>query len=208
MSVVLTAAELGAFLVAAKVSSTVPEGLAGFAALAVEEFESRVSWAPFFSTGASESRRFDPPADGVVELRAGLLSVSDVSVGYTSEESPGTSLVIGTGYAVRPGDAWDRGRPVTKIDGLTSLSSPRSVRVTGVWGYALENDKNWLAAKHAVTMGAAALALEHALGSPGEERKLTQGPVTVEYSDGANSRKSQWRTTFLDYCRTVRRQTL
>lgn len=202
MSLPVTAQELGAFLLASKVCKSAPDGLETFIRLAVQKAEDLSGWRPYFSSGQAEGRRFDPPEDGRLSLRGGVLSISSVVIGYTDDDA-GTELEENTGYTVEPGDAWSRGEPVTHIRlygstlGLVS-GAGRSVVVTGVWGKVLPATEAYQAAKDALLLGAAAEAFEFASESPGEVASLKQGPVTVEYqkTGEGSGRKGTWSKAF------------
>lgn len=201
--------DVAAFLVQAKVCKAAPSGLDGFAALALDALEQQTGYSPFFAADSDSERRFDPPGDGNLNLKSGLVSLTSVTIGVTSTND-GSELIQNDGYAVWPDNAFDCGKAVTRIDFFFAVGgSPRSVVVNGRWGRMDKTHRSFEAAKQAVVMKAAALAIEWALGQPGEQQSIRQGPVSIEFdrSEG-NSRKGGWTKAFDDFCGQWRRSTL
>jgi hypothetical protein len=116
---------------------------------AAREFERRTQYRPFLSDGLTETRLFDSAPNTYLDLRAGLLSVSSLTVN-------GQPYAQGTQFWLKPDNAPAEGKPFTAIDfsglrefGYAQLYSPlttlffpgfghQSVAVTGVWGYCLQ----------------------------------------------------------------------
>lgn len=114
---------------------------------AIAEWERLTEYKPFLSTGQSSSRIYDPPGpftqrpvrggSHTLILRAGLISCSSVIIGVGGAE---TTLVNGTDYWLWPANASDYGKPYTAIEfSSAQWGMPRSIRVTGVWGFAATN---------------------------------------------------------------------
>lgn len=201
----VTGSDVAQFLVQAKVCKAA-SGLDGFAALALDALERQTGFAPFFASESSSSRTFDPPEDGWLNLKAGLVSIDSIYTGVTST-SDGTLEVQNDSFAVWPSEAFDCGKAVTRINFFGLMGGiPRSVVVTGKWGRMDSSHRSYEAAKQAVLMKAAALALELASGQPGEQKRVKQGPVEIEFSGTeGTSRKEAWTKAFDDFCGQWRR---
>lgn len=106
-------------------------------ASAVAEIERMTGWAPFLAS-SSATRTFDPPGSVVkgtgypggggnlLKLRCGLISVSALTANGVSM-TEGTDFWLGPGYAA-PYQTIRFARPI--------IGAPRSVSITGIWGYS------------------------------------------------------------------------
>ena len=128
----------------AKVLYAQEEAAIGIAA-AIDEFEHRTGWSPFWSPANTsstrslvvEARRF--ASSGVVGLNAGLLRLDSVAIN-------GVAVPLNnTAFRAHPSDAIERGKPLTRLQFLSlwaarfSWSSrPVEIAVTGRWGYCTE----------------------------------------------------------------------
>ena len=124
---------------------TLPSGYStsGYAAAAIDEWEKLTGFIPFLNTEGSSAQTFDPPGvrpnaksygslyggERVMALKGGLVSVASVV-------SSGQTMVLGTDYRLRPGNAAAKGKPFTWIEFAYPIwGLPDSVVVTGVFGY-------------------------------------------------------------------------
>jgi hypothetical protein len=119
---------------------------------AVRAWEQRTGYLPFLA-GTATSRRFDPPGpnhgyppaitglnrggERILPLDAGLAAEpTSVVVGY-SDTDPGTTLTAGTQYWLHPYNALAKGMPYTRLEFVVpQWGAPRSVLVTGSWGFS------------------------------------------------------------------------
>lgn len=129
----------------------------GAAQAAASEWERRVGWWPFLSTGAIETRFFDPPGAGpsagrttsyrggrILDLGSGLLELpyNGVAIGVIQPlgnpiepGTIGTVLTLNLQYFLRPDNAQARKLAWTRIEFLTPIRGlPQSIAVSGVWG--------------------------------------------------------------------------
>lgn len=124
----------------------------GYADAAKREFERRTGRIPFLKDSVNVERFYDPPVPSAhgqfLALDAGLLEVSSVMVGV-STTNPGVVLTQGSDYVLHDYNAPVEGRPYERIQFVSSISnrflyqssphiggSPRSIKVTGKWGYS------------------------------------------------------------------------
>jgi hypothetical protein len=143
-----TAAELTALFTG--LGLAVPDGvdLEIHANAAVAEWDRRTGYQPFLS-GASATRRFDPPNSGrvpgfwtyrggrkILDLRAGVTAVTQVSA-YVSADDSGTELTVDEDYWLLPLNAAERSSPYTQIEFRSpKFGQAASIEVTGTWGFA------------------------------------------------------------------------
>jgi len=154
-------ADLQRFLIASGLFSNPPTAaqkymdLRGAMDAAKEEFERLTGYLPFLSSGEQETRTFDGPESSILQLRAGLLSLTSLvinTVTYTENSQ----------FVLQPTDAPGRRLPYTYVDfgsgwqsGGYGLGSDfasgfgagsavglgyvgggrRAISITGVWGY-------------------------------------------------------------------------
>jgi hypothetical protein len=101
---------------------------------AIAEFNRRTGWHPFVnSSGAPQTRTFTATdSNGVLELGAGLLSLTSVSMG-------GQSYVQDIQFWLEPANASYEGEPFTSVlfngrYGTSMYATPNRISITGVWG--------------------------------------------------------------------------
>ncbi len=137
---------------AATASATLARMNLGTKAMAAaREWERATDYRPFLAGDEDETRIFDPPTCGQLDLGAGLLSVTSLYTGVTPT-SPGTLRTLGTDYLLEPANAAFMGEPYTAIVirhlrsgfpsdwgwGLGWGTYHHSIEVTGRWGYQAE----------------------------------------------------------------------
>jgi hypothetical protein len=128
-------------------------GLADKAAAAAAAWQEQTGWYPFIKDTSDVSRRFDPPGPNshhggvwalrggkwVLDLRAGLLVVTSIVTGYsasTTNPQAGTAQVAEDDYWLLPEEAPLQNRPYTQVEfAAARWGDPRSVRITGRWGF-------------------------------------------------------------------------
>jgi hypothetical protein len=194
---------------------TIPNGyldLDGAVYSAIEEWEERTGFMPFFTpaTDPSATRYYSPgsitiaPNDQpVLELGAGLLSVQTFMVGVTPTD-PGKALTSVTDYILCPVNAPAKQKPFTYITFISPFAMfgnvgpmyPNSIQVTGRWGYWTSVPE---AAWRAILCGAAArLAPQLSLAIRDGVARWTEGDVSNDYGSGGylQSQVSSWREEF------------
>lgn len=190
-----TALELEAWLEAAGFSEELVASLDLEAAMAagIRGIEERTG-RTFLPTEAV--REFDLPTHprGVLDLRADLISASEVSV-------LGTAQTAGTGYRLLPTGAADRGRPYAQIQfarwfttSWPYTSAWGAVSVDGEWGWpGGVPDDVWQAMLMA---GALALFPQIARAQSGGLESWSEADVTERYgSDPLGFLRTNWRMT-------------
>lgn len=176
------AADLSAYLVEQGRSAPSSVALDSALASAIAAFEIGTGWIPFL--GESGSNLYDPwhvmPCwDGwTLDLGSGLVSATSVYVGW--DGSDGTLLTADTDYWLCPPAKVGNSQPYTGIRfAARQAGGPRSIRVTGVWGYASDIPDDVFAA---ILQGAAAFAItDTATVLAG---KIKEGPVELDFKDG------------------------
>jgi len=117
------------------------------------EFERATGYLPFLSDGTSATRVFDGPEGSILQLRAGLISLSNLTINTTV-------YTENTQFVLQPTDGAARNLPYTYVDfgsgwggsgygvgdfgfgagnqiGLGYVGGGRrAISITGVWGYA------------------------------------------------------------------------
>lgn len=108
------------------------------AAAASAEWETITGWKPFLSTSATPVERVYDGSDhcGEIDLRAGLLSLTSVTIGETAQVITGASRNVW----LYPANAAADGEPYTKLrfgvyGGMGWYGSPNQITVIGRWGY-------------------------------------------------------------------------
>ena len=169
---------------------------------AAEELERATGYVPFLS-GADSTRYFDPPGyqrrgqtlggGRHLELGMGLVSLTSLYVDY-SPSSAGTLLTANVDYFLEPRNAAAQGKPYEAVDFvLPQWGDPRSVAITGAWGYAATVPADaWRAVLHyAAHLLRPALVLQN---SQARKRWETAG-LKVEYDD-LSPIDGQWLADF------------
>lgn len=106
-------------------------------AAAIIRWQHLTRFYPFLSTGVDETRRFSPPESAVLPLKAGVLTLTSLTV-HVYPGSSGTVLTVNEDFWLMPEDAAEKGQPYRWIQfrrwwhGL-----PRSMVIIGKWGYSL-----------------------------------------------------------------------
>lgn len=147
----LAAYLIGLGLIDITQAATLP--LSVFCESASAAWEERTGWHPFVRDSVDVARRFDPPGPNnprggiwsarggraVLDLRAGLLSVTSIVTGYSATSTnpqAGTVQLAEDDYWLLPEEAPLSGHPYTEIEFATSRwGGPRSIRILGKWGY-------------------------------------------------------------------------
>jgi hypothetical protein len=194
---------------------TIPNGyldLDGAVYSAIEEWEERTGYAPFFTPATDPTTaRYYSPADitiapngqPVLELGAGLVSVSYLIVGETPND-PGTNLAQGTDYVLCPVNAPAKQKPFTYITFISPFAMfgnvgpmyPNSIHIAARWGYWTSVPE---AAWRAILCGAAArLAPQLSLAIRDGVARWTEGDVSNDYGSGGylQSQVTNWREEF------------
>jgi hypothetical protein len=208
-----TGVDLSRFVQAAGL--TIPNGyldLDGAVYAAIEEWEERTGYAPFFTPASEQAvTRYYSPGDIIIppneppmlDLMAGLLSVESFRVGVTSTD-PGMTLTAGKDYRLAPANAPARQRPYTYVVFLSPFATfgnvgpnlPDSIQVTGRWGYWTSVHE---AAWRAILCGAAArLAPQLSLAIRDGVARWGEGDVSNDYGSGGylQSQANGWREEF------------
>ena len=131
---------------------TIPPGLDfdGAIGSAIEEFESRSGWLPFFSSGQTETRTYDPPGPPtgqqgyLLALRGGdqVLHVDPILT-FVSLTVGGVAYAGGPGvsqpqFVLKPFNAPAYKKPYTQIEFVVPVfGAPQSIAITGVFGRCL-----------------------------------------------------------------------
>jgi len=179
------AADLSAYL--AEQGRPVPstDALDSALASAIAAFEAGTSWIPFL--GVSGSNLFDPLQirplyDGwTLELGCGLVSLTSLYIGW--DGSTGTQLTENTDFYLGPparvGYTW----PYTEVRFYSSIGGlPRSIRLTGTWGFSSTISDDVAAA---ILQGAAAFAITNTSTAAALANKIKEGPVELDFKDGS-----------------------
>lgn len=102
--------------------------LEGVLGASQEAFERDTLWFPFLKQDTDVTRYFDPPEGRLLELQAGLLELTSVTLA-------GRGLVQNTDLFLMPQNAGLRGLPTTYIEFSRSpCGGRRSIAITGRWG--------------------------------------------------------------------------
>ena len=146
----------------------------------IREWERLTGWYPFVA--ATQTRYYDP-AD-LLELDAGLLTVTTLKTGVLADGTGGTTRTAGTDYVLEPFNAANTLRPFTRVRFITSpYGLDRSVSIAGSWGFAASCPEDVV---QAITrLAAARVAHSLTLGASGPVTDLKQGPVELSYEAGA-----------------------
>lgn len=185
-------------------TGALPAILSGISAAAVSEWESNTGWRPFLKDSANVTRTYDDPEGMLLDLTAGVLTITSVTVG-------GTVMTANTDYYAQPVDAVLNGRPYEWLEFATTLASgiPNNIKIVGRFGFSASVPQDvWFA----VLMKAAIMAT-HGLAT---SATAASGPLTSEqYADVAYQyasassgssvaadRLSRWNDSYLA---TVRR---
>lgn len=183
-----TSEELGALFAARGVSLS---GLSPQACIdaAISAFERDTGYRPFKAETADSTRYFsvqDVGHRGLLDLRAGYVSVTSVTVGVSATEV-GSALTVNVDYWAEPvsGDG-----PINFIRFLSEPAGyPRSIVVAGKRGYAASIPAE---AWQAVLNRAAIESLSQV--EAGAVDSTVQGPVTINYGDMRRGLQSQYES--------------
>lgn len=115
---------------------------------AAKAFEEETRYRPFLA-GSSTAYYYDPPGPNarnynkggsrLLFLDRGFVSISEVKVGITPQDSTGTVLELHTDFELHPYNYVADNVPITRIEFLHFQSGlARSIKITGVPGYASE----------------------------------------------------------------------
>ncbi len=112
------------------------------------EWERKVGWFPFLSTGIAETRYFDPPGgrnrywqgggnlmggDRAMFVRAGILTLTSLYTNVTSTYA-GDLRTVDTEFILEPYNS----TPKTRIRFFWNITgTPKSIKITAVWGFSL-----------------------------------------------------------------------
>jgi hypothetical protein len=136
----------------------VPSGFSwvGYGVKSQREFERRTRRRPFLKDASDVERSFNPPAmegsrgisGAVIDLDAGLLSLTSIYMDVTYDNPDGVLLVQGRDFVLTPANAPVIGEPwryVQLLEPFYIVHQPlyaarqtQSVKVTGRWGYSDE----------------------------------------------------------------------
>jgi hypothetical protein len=150
---------------------------------AARSFERLTGWAPFLSSGADETRRFDPPGHHggytavprgggrVVRLDAGLIAITSVKV-------RGQLMTSGADYFAKPNNA----SPAQYIEFTRPIHGfPQCVEITGKWGFAAElPDDAWLCILRIAMLDALG---ERLIAMTGGLSQWSEGGASENYGD-------------------------
>ena len=184
---------------------------------AVRDWERRTGYIPFLPNSVDVTRYYTPqgaeyrtgstmlPAlqggSNYLDLKAGLVSVTSVSVGYNVVNPGGaTALVQNQDYFLFPENADVEGKPWTMIKwSFPVRGAERSIQIVGKWGYAPGNTPTVPAdAWHAILVHACALACPE-IGTAMNDGLLTfeAAGLTEKYSsDPLAPLIAGWEKTF------------
>lgn len=152
---------------------TLPAGFvfAGYADAATQEFQQLTGFVPFLKDSSDVERVYGPPgrrASNVLELGAGLLSLTSLRVEVTSDQPSGRPLTQNRDFWLKPDNAAVEGRPYTWIKFLRPVFGlPSSIVVAGRWGFgATVPDDAWEAIRRLAASQAAKDALQGIAAAP------------------------------------------
>jgi len=207
-----TAADIQGLLTQAGITADATE-LATYAAAAVSEWEQATGWKPFLAGATDQTRRYTPEEWGMatLDLGGGLVELTSVVVNDTT-------LTLTDDFFLEPASAPEDGEPYTWVEFRSRVRGQRQcIEVTGRWGYCDELPSDVFAA---IRAKAALLAAEPAVraalnattAASGRLRRVTEGDVTHEYSEGTSVTErravfeawaAQWNTAVTRYRRTT-----
>lgn len=175
---------------------TPPSGIARYVDSAIAEWESTTGYYPFLGSQEELVWMFDgcPLGTSRLDLRGGFWEIASVTIDI-SYDGTGTLFIENRDYILLPQNAANENRGWNAIQFLSrSPVGFRCVEIVGKRGYAEElPDDVW----SAIIERAAAGAMLEAIQGSGVERKVQQGPVTVEFdTDSANSKIGIWNSNF------------
>lgn len=114
----------------------------------IAEWERRVGWNPFLSTGLDEIRIYDPPGgrgrygqgpgvqmggDKLMFLQTGIITLTSLLINY-SPTYAGDTKTVETDFMLEPYFT----TPKTRIRFFWQLTgAPKSIKITAKWGYSL-----------------------------------------------------------------------
>ena len=128
--------------------TAITAGLTARAAAAAARWEREVGWLPFLATGSASTRRFDPPGPNDRGLTRGgdkrlylsgalVTSTAPVVRSGVTTASAGDLLTIEDDYFLGPENADQTGMPWRWVEfGWNRWGPPRSISVTGLWGWS------------------------------------------------------------------------
>lgn len=156
-----------------------------------------------------EARHFDPPVVPLMGVFGNvgknlfiddLIIASEVLLDTEEDATFAMEIIEGTDFALRPYNRYPKGI-LEKLDAsvVTWPTVPRSVQITGIWGYGDESALPWRAAGIKISMSATAtsLVLENATDLKAgqtilvdEEQIFVESVVTAELVTTATLRRA------------------
>lgn len=181
---------------------TAPSGMLSHVKAAVETWEHRTGWRPYFqvdsnfdATSQSATWYYDSPAYSglVLELLRPFQSISAVKTGVTVTYA-GDTETENTDFRFLPMNYAALGKPITQIEFFsTPPGTIRSISVTGVAGIEEIPDDVWLAVRD-YAMKTAILEIVQGVSTASE---LTQGPVKMKFdNEEGRSKMDRWESQF------------
>lgn len=167
----------------------------GYAAQAVAEWERRTGYIPFLNTsGVDATRTFDPPGPNqrvmygtrlmgggmILDLKAGLYSLTSVTVGVTLDNPTGVLFTLGRDFWLEPVNADVESKPFEFIRfRVQQFGSQHSIQVIGRFGYGATIPQDaWEAIRR---LGASLALKDVAEGLKTGLRKASELDVSEEY---------------------------
>jgi hypothetical protein len=155
----------------------------------IAEIERRTGFKPFLGESVDQEYYYDPPlSNGILDLRAGFVSITSVRSNITCDDDDGTLLEECEDYRLYPLNAREGDRPFTEIRFARGMGGgPKSIKVTGKKGWDDEvPDDVWLSVLEiAEYLTPASLAQ-----SGGNVSRIKQGQVEIEYGNTTTSSES------------------
>jgi hypothetical protein len=184
------ATELQNYLTAAGLMATPATAMQGMLdledaiAAAIEQWDDATGYDPYLSTGVEEIRAFRSPAPGnILELRSGLLMLTELRVDVTATVGSGTVYTNGTHFRLLPRDASQKVKPYTQVEFLWSPGSPGwgEIAIEGLWGYTTDGYLHSTSRRGVLAMAALELLpqINQAVGQG--LLRWTEGDVTKQY---------------------------
>lgn len=178
-----TGAELAQFLVDSGVLASVPGDLSAYVSMAEAarlDWERDTGWSPWL--GTAETRYYDPNGSTLLDPGVGILSISCLKLG-------GTEQTLNEDYWLLPYNGFPK--RLISFDQVL-CGDPRSIEITGTWGYQSELTQDVVRA--ALARGALlAVAQDYGLG--GLKQEVEEGDVRYKLAKD-ESQLAQWRSVY------------